>query len=61
MTFRFVAGDDDSAIFEAIDFILFATSRYGSLWNNSAVKLKNPLGVTLLNIPYPDLIGDAND
>lgn len=58
--FRFVAGDDDSAIFEAIDFILFAASRYASLWAESAITLKNPLGVTLLNIPSPDPIGEDN-
>ena len=58
MNFRFVAGDDDAAIFEAIDFILFVADEYGSSWKGSTITLVNPLGVTLLNIPSTSMTGD---
>jgi len=61
MNFRFVAGDDDTAIFEAIDFILFVAQEYADSWAGSAITLTNPRGVTLLNIPFPDPLGDDYD
>lgn len=52
-TMRFIAENDDDAIFEVIDFILFAVEKNSNLWANTQISLKNPLGVTLLNIPAP--------